>query len=943
MAKIVPSGSDWDGVARKDNVWYMIPGSQDGTTDGRIATIAEAAEIAASTLSLSGDDVITSANASKCIIQNKLATYGCTLYPGVTYDSTQCVKYSDIVSNSLRRINFNIIPYATNVNNATSKIVLSQGQISIGDYTICDLTGNTSSTTITGNWVWGKVGHSLAFTYKDIGDRTLASEASTGTYKRFFPAVTVSREVITSSGTAYSQRYSSEWTDGSTCTENTYICPLRKGLYQVVRYDHDGHALLQNLEDYSGSYSGSIVQSVTYTVTISFKYTEVSVCTPAAKLFRIKYRAPQQVGLTTPKQKNGIADFVYQGTTFADGVGYWIYASNTEDIPTTVNDYAFSGLSTVTEIDLCTLKHTTCSVTTADTLKTLGKSTFYNCPKLEKVILPTEVKIIPDYCFHSCTNLHRIQQKETKTDSTYRELIFKTNADDGASLIIGSDSNYYQSQAPSKITNIGTSAFSHVALDPTWGGGWGLNASNVTVLRTAALADSYFDKIIVNSALISIPDRCCKDCIYLSQFATTLSTIDSDCTCYVQIPGAVTTIGEEAFCGASNQTYMWGWAKVTQNTSYVTVDNATAKYYRTVQLPASVKKIGTKAFSFYAGYTSLFGSNSYDQMWYLTSRDIDDIQKRYEITRNCVTHKVYYAGTIAQYLQITFGTDWIERYWSLSCNGTTTTSVTVGSTATTTSIAEVFKNTTHAANSSDTLQAKSINVHVPANAFEYCLSITSLVINGTNVNIGQNAFKDCMCLTKMSGTGTINIICSDAFCGCVYLNPSQLRPIKQIDTYGLYAIGGQTGNGMGFESTAQFDTLQQIGWYGIHILCNQHRNHDVTLKFPALRIAFRYAISMSPWNQHHRETENVSQADIYIMVDDPFTNLRYAVNQSNYALQSSDGVYYFITGQDKKTDVHLITNLKGNNFYVPTAYYDAYFNTKNGFLYTVSGTNRRKY
>jgi hypothetical protein len=27
MAKIVPSGSDWDGVARKDNVWYMIPGS----------------------------------------------------------------------------------------------------------------------------------------------------------------------------------------------------------------------------------------------------------------------------------------------------------------------------------------------------------------------------------------------------------------------------------------------------------------------------------------------------------------------------------------------------------------------------------------------------------------------------------------------------------------------------------------------------------------------------------------------------------------------------------------------------------------------------------------------------------------------------------------------------------------------------------------------------
>lgn len=934
-------------------VWWM-PYTQT-VGDGKIATRQEAHNIG-------GTAVTTEEDLTQCVKKYTTAAIGgepedeleelnCRIRTGKTYVQTQCVKKEDLLPINAYPVEFKVDNVAKKTNSAN--LALYSGEILFGDYIVLEDISKSASVT-----VWGCLNKGIYFKYRNISDVS-GGIYNEKTYYSFTPHlklemlcdVTNSLQGITESNKTVVIH---ESVGLSLCRNGVKANTIKEG-NSKINDPHFGQGKFTLTIPSAANITYSNIQK--FVATLSFTYEKNNSCPYHCRYCYIEYKATKIVELRNKyKTLPGWVNYKTEWNSTTQ-VGKWHFAqplSSSQTLNTTC-DQAFAFLTDVYYIDL-RVKKTQGQSIQEDCLKTLGKEIFRLCSDLTTVILPTGLTKIPEYCFWNCSSLTSIQQQASSASKEMRNLLI--NKDFGhidKDGIRYSKIESYQSLAPVKVDTIGSAAFYNCNPNIKL-----INLSNITTLDESALEYFQVPLIVVSNKITSIPNRCCFGNHALTTFgylAWTINKIDAY-LCRIVIPDSVQSIGSGAFMNCYEQDMIWGSPyriKYNSDTQQYYLENKQLGSYF-VYLPQSVTTIGTNAFKFWYGDMTISGygtnTNTLDnvQFWYTQIVALfNDLNNANQVNQN-TPHRVYYAGSLNQFLNITFGYEWMDKFWTLLCANNSTAYTVINEVI----ISEDSPNNTCTHWAIDTasgfwnFRQDSITTKIGPNTFSGCVSITKLTLK-VGTPIGSAAFKDCMKLNTIEyqASGDISKICSEAFRNCLNLSPNNFNTahITHIDSLGLYIIGGQTSEGYGYADTFTLQHIKQIGEDGIYII-GQHRNClYITVKLGAsLHFVRKNSLNFDSWNKSHRDNRQFIQSNVYFynstpLSDDVDKGLWYVQRFSEMTggVNSTDFTGRILHGFTDKTQ--FMNKRTGINYYVPKYCWDAYY--KQGcFLYFAQGGNR---
>lgn len=937
-------------------VWWM-PYTQT-VGDGKIATRQEAHDIG-------GTAVSADENLTQCVkkytaenigsTEDELEELNCQIRPGKTYVQTQCVKKEDLLSINAYPVEFKVDNVAKKTNSAN--LALYSGEILFDDCIVLEDISKSTSVT-----VWGCLNKGIFFKYRNIADIS-GGIYNEKTYYSFTPNLKLEMVCdVSDSLTGLSETgktvviYTSPGT--SLCRDGVRANTITEGSSKT-NDPHFGRGKFTLTIPSSPWLTYSNIQK--FVVTLSFTYEEKNSCPYHCRYCFIEYKAPNIVYLKNKyKTLPGWVNFKTEWNS-ASQIGIWHFAqplSYTQPLTTTC-DYAFAFLNDVYYIDLRIQKTQGQSIPQKDCLTQLGQCIFADCYDLKTVILPTKLTKIPVYCFWNCYNLTSIQQQFSMYNTQLLDLLINNDfgkLDEDGIRYTKIDS--YQKIAPQTVNTIGSAAFyncnSNIKL---------INLSNIETLDQRALEYFQVPLVVVSTKLKSIPHRCCFGNHALRTFGYLAHTINKSDTyeCKVNIPNSVQSIESLAFANCFKQDMIWGSPyriKYNSETKQYYLENEELGCFR-VYLPQSVTTIEDSAFKFFYGDLNVLGyrsnTNTLDnvQFWYdliVNNFDYTALDSKY--LKN-TPHRVYYGGSLNQFLNITFGYEWMDKFWTLLCvddsEGYTVIDnviVSEDSPSHTCTYDDLYTNSSYWK-----FQPVSVSTKIGPNTFSGCVSITKLTLN-VSTPIGSAAFKDCMQLNtiKYQASGDISIICSEAFRNCLNLSPNNFNnaTITHINSLGLYIIGGSTSEGYGYADTFTLWHIKQIGEDGIYITGQHRMCLDITVKLGnSLHFVFKNSLDFDSWNKSHRDNRQTIQSNVYFynttpLSDDIDKGLWYVrkFKDMSGVVNATDFTGILVHGLTDKTQI--MNDRTGINYYIPTGCWDAYY-SKGCFLYFVQGGNKNKF
>ena len=258
----------------------------------------------------------------------------------------------------------------------------------------------------------------------------------------------------------------------------------------------------------------------------------------------------------------------YWGANPAPWQGNRVIKVIIEDGVTNIGEYAFAGCSSLT------------SITIPNSVTSIGRDAFSGgCSRLASITIPNSVTSIGLYAFRDCTGLTSI-------------VIPNSMISIGNSVFMGC-SGLISVTIPNSVISIESRAFSNCS-----------SLTSITIPQSVrSIAEDAFvycdnlNSIIVENGNLIYDSRDNCDAIIEKKSNTLILGCHN-----TVIPESVTSIGNYAFCGCSNLTYLAIPNSVTSigNRAFYSCSSITS-----INIPNTVKNIGNSAFGLCSGLTSV--------------------------------------------------------------------------------------------------------------------------------------------------------------------------------------------------------------------------------------------------------------------------------------------------------------------------------------------------
>ena len=406
-------------------------------------------------------------------------------------------------------------------------------------------------------------------------------------------------------------------------------------------------------------------------------------------------------------------------------------------------------------------------------LTIIGSSAFYNSYRLTNVTIPSSVTSIEGSAFLYCYGLANI-----KVDSGNKYY----DSRDACNAIIETKNNILiagckNTIIPNSVTSIGNSAF---------------------------LGCRYLTSIDIPNSVTSIGEGAFSGCTGLTS---------------ITIPSSVTSIGVSAFSGCS------GLTSITIPSSVTSIGVSAfsgCSGLTSITIPSSVKSINSFAFSGCSGLTSITIPSSVTSINSFAFSGCDrltsvKVERATPVTVSSSTFsnranatlyvpkgsKVAYQAAnywkefkeIVEYEYevdpeyITFADAEVKaicvKNWDTNGDG----ELSKTEAAVVKDLGKVFSGN-QSIKSFDELQYFKGLASICDNAFNYCLSLASIIFPNSVTSIGYHAFYECKSLTSVTIPGSVEAI-TEAFVGCTGLTSISIQ--NGVRSIGYEAFSGCTG------------------------------------------------------------------------------------------------------------------------------------------------------
>ena len=498
--------------------------------------------------------------------------------------------------------------------------------------------------------------------------------------------------------------------------------------------------------------------------------------------------------------------------------------------------------SSVTSIggDAFSICHGLTSITIPSSVTSIGAGAFRQCWRLTFVSIPNSVTSIGEGAFSGCSGLTSIKVDSGNKYYDSRDASNAIIETKNNTLIAGckntiipnsvtSIGSYAFQQSgltsitiPSSVTSIGEHAFSYCGLTSI------TIPSSVTLIGSSAFSGcSGLTSITIPSSVTSINSSAFSGCSGLTSITIPSSVTSINSYAFsgcsgltsITIPSSVTLIGSSAFSGCS------GLTSITIPSSVTSIEMSAfwnCSSLTSITIPSSVKSIDSFAFYGCSGLTSITipssvtSINSYafsgcDRLTSVKVERATPVTVSSSTFSNRANATLYVPkGSKAAYQAADYWKEFKEiveyeyevdpeyitfadaevkaicvKNWDTNGDG----ELSKTEAAVVKDLGKVFSGN-QSIKSFDELQYFKGLASICDNAFNYCLSLASIIFPNSVTSIGYHAFYECKSLTSVTIPGSVEAI-TEAFVGCTGLTSISIQ--NGVRSIGYEAFSGCTG------------------------------------------------------------------------------------------------------------------------------------------------------
>ncbi len=395
------------------------------------------------------------------------------------------------------------------------------------------------------------------------------------------------------------------------------------------------------------------------------------------------------------------------------------------DTVTSIGNYQFYGFNNVI------------SITLPNSVTTIGDYAFYNCKSLTSITIPSGVTTIGEDVFEYCSSL------TIYCEATSQPSGWETNWNSGRPV-------YYGITKDNKIEKDGIIYViqNNEAIVTKYVG----NETNVTIPSTIELNGKTYNVVTIGKSAF-------EECTALTNVYYE-GTIEDWCNI---------TFGNHS---SNPMFYAYHFYILNSNNEYEEVTS--------IEIPDAVTNIGDYQFVGFNNVTSIKFTNG-----------VKTIGERVFINCSLLTN-VYYEGTIEDWCHITFGNgtsnpmSYANHFYMFNSNSEyeEVTSIEIPETVTKignyqfygfnnlksitipSSVTTIGNGTFYNCTSLTSITIPSSVTSIGEDAFYYCTFLTSITIPSSVTTIGESAFSYCKSLTSITIPSSVTTIGKEAFYGC---------------------------------------------------------------------------------------------------------------------------------------------------------------------------------